>query len=332
MVSDARTPGPADRGAVTIPAVVTPHSVRRWLWVALQIGVAATVLVLLGIHLGGTPIHDALHSLSWWAVFGAVLAAAMSTAFAAYRWRLVTIALDVPISYPEALASYYTAQLLNSTLPGGVLGDVNRGIKHGHATDALARSMRSVVWDRVLGQCVQSTLTVLAVLVIASPLRPSWQVSMLIVAAAVVAVAIGARAWRRRRLDVPHSRFVTTVLADIAAISRLPRAGIRIASASLGVVAGYVVIFVIAAYSVDAHLSAVTVVWMAMVVLLIGAIPLNVAGWGPREGAAVWVFTIAGPGSAQGLAVSIVYGLLALAGTLPGVITLIAHPRTARRA
>ena len=185
MVSDARTPGPADRGAVTIPAVVTPHSVRRWLWVALQIGVAATVLVLLGIHLGGTPIHDALHSLSWWAVFGAVLAAAMSTAFAAYRWRLVTIALDVPISYPEALASYYTAQLLNSTLPGGVLGDVNRGIKHGHATDALARSMRSVVWDRVLGQCVQSTLTVLAVLVIASPLRPSWQVSMLIVAAAV---------------------------------------------------------------------------------------------------------------------------------------------------
>ena len=61
---------------------------------------------------------------------------------------------------------------------------------------------------------------------------------------------------------------------------------------------------------------------LALVVLLAAAIPLNVAGWGPREGAAAWAFAAAGLGAAQGTTVAVVYGVLALVATLPGAVLL----------
>jgi hypothetical protein len=57
-------------------------------------------------------------------------------------------------------------------------------------------------------------------------------------------------------------------------------------------------------------------------VLLASAIPLNVAGWGPREGAAAWVFGAAGLGAGVGLEVAVVYGVMALVATLPGAVAL----------
>jgi hypothetical protein len=57
-------------------------------------------------------------------------------------------------------------------------------------------------------------------------------------------------------------------------------------------------------------------------VLLVSAIPLNIAGWGPREGAAAWVFGAAGLGAGVGLEVAVVYGVMALVATLPGALAL----------
>ena len=47
-------------------------------------------------------------------------------------------------------------------------------------------------------------------------------------------------------------------------------------------------------------------------------IPLNVAGWGPREGVAAWAFAAAGLGAAQGVSTAVVYGVMALVASLPG--------------
>jgi hypothetical protein len=73
---------------------------------------------------------------------------------------------------------------------------------------------------------------------------------------------------------------------------------------------------------------------MALVVLLAAAIPLNVAGWGPREGAAVWVFAAADVGAAAGASVATAFGLLTLVAVLPGAVVLLAarrHPPPAVR-
>ena len=56
--------------------------------------------------------------------------------------------------------------------------------------------------------------------------------------------------------------------------------------------------------------------------LLGAAIPLNVAGWGPREGVAAWAFTAFGSTAAVGLTVSVTFGVLATVATLPGLLVL----------
>jgi hypothetical protein len=57
------------------------------------------------------------------------------------------------------------------------------------------------------------------------------------------------------------------------------------------------------------------------------AVPLNVAGWGVREGAAAQAFVLVGASAAQGVAVATTYGVLALAATLPGAVVLLRRPR-----
>jgi hypothetical protein len=59
-----------------------------------------------------------------------------------------------------------------------------------------------------------------------------------------------------------------------------------------------------------------------LLALLAMAVPLNVGGWGPREGVVAWAFAAVGLGAADGLAVSTVYGVLVAAATLPGAVVL----------
>jgi hypothetical protein len=65
-------------------------------------------------------------------------------------------------------------------------------------------------------------------------------------------------------------------------------------------------------------------VTVALVALVGAAVPLNVAGWGPREGVTAGAFALAGLGSGTGLTVSVVFGVLAAVATLPGLLVCVA--------
>jgi hypothetical protein len=62
---------------------------------------------------------------------------------------------------------------------------------------------------------------------------------------------------------------------------------------------------------------------LVLLILIAAALPVNVGGWGAREGAAAWAFGAAGVGAAQGVAAATVYGVLVIAATLPGLIVLV---------
>ena len=59
---------------------------------------------------------------------------------------------------------------------------------------------------------------------------------------------------------------------------------------------------------------------LMVLALLAMALPLNIGGWGPREGAAAWAFASAGFGAHQGVATATAFGVLMLIATLPGAI------------
>lgn len=63
-----------------------------------------------------------------------------------------------------------------------------------------------------------------------------------------------------------------------------------------------------------------------MLALLVMGLPVNIGGWGPREAASTLAFGAAGLGAAQGLATAVVYGVLTLVSSLPGVVVLVLPP------
>jgi hypothetical protein len=105
-----------------------------------------------------------------------------------------------------------------------------------------------------------------------------------------------------------------------------------IVSLSTLVIAGHVLVLLIAARAVGVGAPVRQLVPLALLILVASALPTNIGGWGPREGAASWLFALAGIGAGPGLAASTAYGVLTLVAVSPGVVVLLAgRRRTAAR-
>jgi hypothetical protein len=74
----------------------------------------------------------------------------------------------------EAVAESYRAVFLNSVLPGGVLGDVDRRRRHGREAGDVGRSTRSWCWSAPAGQ-----LVLIAAALLVLPTHPALIPSLL---------------------------------------------------------------------------------------------------------------------------------------------------------
>lgn len=292
-----------------------------WTWARPLLG--AAILAVVVFRLGTGPFLDGVRRIDGWSLSAAAGIAALTTVCCAWRWRLIARGLGVGMPLSTAVAAYYRSQFLNTTLPGGVLGDVHRAVRHGREVGDVGLSLRAVAWERSAGQVVQFALTIIVLVLLPSPVRSSVPV----VAIAVVAVAIGVVLLSRA---LPRSgpsrlaRTLRTAAADLRNGLLARRAWPGIVLASAVVVAGHTATFLIAARTAGSTASLVRMLPLAMLVLLATAIPANVGGWGPREGVAAWAFGIAGLGAAQGVATAAVYGVMVLVASLPGAVVLIA--------
>ena len=292
-----------------------------WRWARPLGGVL--LLGALVVVLGTGPFVAALRATDATVLAAGAVIALLTTLCGAWRWRLVARRLGADLTLTAALASCYRAQFLNATLPGGVLGDVGRGVQHGRVGGDVGRGLRGVAWERTAGQVVLVALTAV-VLLVARPfdLPDVSTASAVVVVGLALAgaglVAVLAR-WRGRRV----AGWLRLVAADLRSLGSGP-ASVGIVLASLLAVVGHTATFVLAARAVGVRTPVVDLLPLALVVLVMSALPLNLAGWGPREGAAAWVFAAAGLGAASGLATAVAFGAIALVGTLPGAALLLA--------
>jgi glycosyltransferase 2 family protein len=276
---------------------------HAWRW--LKPAAAAATLAAVVWRVGTGPFLDGLRAVDGAALAAASGLAVLTTVCCAWRWRILAGGLGTDLPLGTAVGAYYRSLFLNLTVPGGVVGDVHRGIVHG---------LRAVVWERFAGQAVQITLTVAVLLVAPSPVREA----MPLVAVALLVAAAGLALAARRRPPVGLPR----------------RAWAAVALASALVVAGHAVTFMIAARTAGATAPASELLPLALLVLAAGALP-NIGGWGPREGATAWAFAAAGLGASVGVATAVVYGVMVLVASLPGAAVLLAgwiRPAGARHA
>jgi glycosyltransferase 2 family protein len=314
----------------TALAPTAPHTVRPGVPVTKMVIAWAKVLGGVGIlavllwRVGTGPFLDGLRLINFWAVVAALAIGALTTVCCAWRWSLVSEGLGVRLPLGTAVAQCYRSVFLNSTLPGGVLGDVDRAVRHGKDAGDVGHGVRAVVWERTAGQVVQAVIAVIVLFAFPSPVQHYLPV------AAVVAVAAGALVYLvlrvlPRRGPSRLARAMRSAEGDVrkGLLANGNWFGVLVASSV--VVGGHLAMFVVAARTAGATAPLSLLVPLTLLALLAMGLPLSFAGFGPREGVAAWAFAAAGLTADQGVATAMVYGALALVSSLPGAAVLVAR-------
>jgi uncharacterized membrane protein YbhN (UPF0104 family) len=290
-----------------------------WEWGRL-LGSALTLAVLVW-RLGTGPFLDGLRTIDGGALAAAAGITVLTTVCCAWRWKIVAGGLGVDLSLPGAVAAYYRSLFLNATLPGGIVGDVHRGARHGRNVGDVGRALRSVAWERFAGQVVQILLTVIVLLALPSPVHSVMPLVAIGVVAAVFGVVFMARA-RPGGAQSAWARLRSGAAGDIREGLLARRAWLGIALASALAVGGHAVTFLIAARTAGTIAPPSRMLPIALIALAAMMLP-SVGGWGPREGLTAWVYGAAGLGAQQGVATAVVYGVMVLVASLPGAVVLV---------
>lgn len=292
------------------------RSLLRW---ARLVGPALTLAVLIW-RLGAGPFMNGVRTIDGRALAAAAAITALATVCSAWRWKTVARGLGIDMPLPVAVAAYYRSLFLNVTLPGGVVGDVHRGVSHGRDVRDVGRALRAVAWERSAGQVVQAVLTVVILLALPSPVRSSVPLVALGVAVALCCAVLvirartdGRSAWARLR---------RTAARDIRDGLLARRAWLGIALASALIITCHTITFLLAARTAGSTAPLSQLLPIAVLAMLAMVLP-SVAGWGPREGVTAWAFGAAGLGVQQGVATAVVYGVMVLVASLPGAVVLI---------
>lgn len=242
-----------------------------------------------------------------------LLALTAATCSMARRWQMTAEAFGIRLSYPFALREYYLAQLINTVLPGGVAGDVTRAVRARRYID-LTRAAQSVVAERLLGQiAILGLMFAGFAAAIFLPGGPEWGglgwvVVMILICCAAVAKFVARR-------DHATGRFVVVLLQ----LLRRPFTILHGTITTLCLIFGF--------YASARAIGVVIPVeaWATMIPLILCAmlIPLSIAGWGWREGAAAALFPIIEAPASAGIATGITYGIAVFVAVLPAAVVLL---------
>lgn len=289
--------------------------VGRWVF-------GAGVLGAVAWRTGAEPFVAGVRSLDAETLALGTGIAVLSTVACAWRWRLVARGLGVAIRLRPAVAFYYRAQFLNTVLPGGVLGDVHRGVRHGRDTGDTGRALRAVAWERLAGQVVFLALAGVVLLLLSSPVGVALPAAGLLAAVVPAGAVLVRRRWRVH--PSWPGRVLHAVQADIRAGLLERRTWPGVVLTSVVAVAGHVATYLVAARAVGVTAPLATLLPLAVLVLVAAGLPLSLAGWGPREGMAAWAFAAAGIGATHGVATAVAYGVMVFVANLPGAVVLLA--------
>lgn len=291
-----------------------------------------------------------LAGLAWWLDLGPVvsrlaqmrlgwvlLAVAISVvqvAVLAWRWRFTAGCLGVDLSYTAAWREYYLSIFLNQVMPGGVVGDVSRAWRQARVQtrqrEPAGPAVRAVIFERLSAQAVMTAVALVSLLALPVIVNRGSRLVLFGAGAVAVLIVIAMVVWMRRQSSAQS--LVGQVLADLdAAHLSGPVFAAQLVSAAI-VVGTYLATYLTAARAVGMDTPLPVLLPLVAPVLMSMLIPVTVAGWGLREGAAAVLWGAVGLTAADGVLVSVAYGLLVLIGSLPGALFLMRPGTTTRPA
>ncbi len=250
----------------------------------------------------------------------------------ALRWRWTAARLGQRIGTRRAIAEYYLGTFANQVLPGGVTGDAARAVRNVEGVTLPVAGL-AVAVERLSGQAALFAITAAGLACwpwlwpAASGDRPasaSWTLGAVATTVGLAALALAAL----RRHGSPALRGKAEALRRALRRAWLEDGAWRVQGAtSLGIVGSYLGLYATSAAALGTPLPFAALVTVVPLALLTMLLPIAVGGWGLREAAAVGLWPLVGLAATDGLATSVLYGLTALVGSLPGLAVALAGSR-----
>lgn len=246
----------------------------------------------------------------------------LSTTLAAYRWYLVMRPLGYEQGFGFYLKSYFKGTFFNQGLPTSIGGDAVRVLDVARLGERKRDAFVGVFIDRVLG-LVGLLLLNLVVNLFNPALLPhglfltiNLLISLGLLGFLVLYLLQHWQLLTRWRL----TRFFFKISQHLAMVLATPRqsAGQLLLSVAVHFLS-MLAIFLIGR-SVELNFSLTTYLVLVPPAILLTLIPLSLAGWGIREGALIGLFTLLGADKVTVLSMSILYGMVLIVASLPGLL------------
>lgn len=246
----------------------------------------------------------------------------LSTTLAAYRWYLVMRPLGYKPEFGFYLKSYFKGSFFNQGLPTSIGGDAIRVLDVARLGERKRDAFIGVFIDRVLGLVGLLLLNLLVNLFNPSLLPQGLFLTINIVISlgllGFVSLAL-LRYWHlltRWRI----TRFFYKISQHLARVLSSPGQTSKQLLLSVGVhFLSMMAIFLIGR-SVELDFSLTTYLVLVPPAILLTLVPLSLAGWGIREGALIGLFTLLGADKVTVLSMSILYGIVLIVASLPGLL------------
>ena len=288
-----------------------------------RIAITAGLLTLIGLKIDWDAVADAISGAGWgWFVL-AVLAIVASFVLGARRWSWLLAAADVLATRLRSLRAYFIGAFANNLLPTGFGGDLVRAVIVAEPGPPLARSLTSVLVDR---------LSALGCLVLVGWLGialdpgavPARLVGLLAIVSAI-AVTAGAFAiglLRHGRIGRFLPERLRPWASEVAVVLRAYLADAALLARVMAVGVAFQALIVISlwllARTIGVSLPLALLAVVMPLVLIATLAPVTLGGFGVREGAFVTLLGEVGVSSGEATVISLLSVAAMAIASLPG--------------
>ena len=239
----------------------------------------------------------------------------------AYRWKYISKYTNLNISFINSIKYYYISTFMNNILPGGIMGDIFR-IYH-HVDDKkeifrIGRSFQSVVYERLSGQLMLLSFFILSLglyfIIHQKYIAFSYLFLPLIAIFYFLKYIFNNNL--RKYIKSKHygNNFLTIFTGEVFW---------RHTVLSFFVMMSYIFIYIISAVSLGVNIDYFSFLVFTPIILFSMTLPVSIGGWGVREFAALLISFLLGLSASVSISVAIMYGILNLICSLPGLYFLL---------
>jgi uncharacterized protein (TIRG00374 family) len=295
---------------------------KRTVNYSIKLAVTGALLFLIFRSVNTEDTTTALTTVSPWYLLIALLLQLASNTVAASRWYLIMSRIGFGQSWSFFLKSYFKGAFFNQGLPTSIGGDGLRILDCSRGKGTAEDAFYGVFIDRIIGLAGLLLLNITALAMNSTLLPSNVYYPLLVILSGLTSGLILLFFLRKFHFFVTGrylgflgrlSERYFQVYSSVTSIS--VQLGLSILTHLLAMTA-----FLMIGRSVGLDFSLQVYLVLVPPVILLTILPISLAGWGVREGAMVGFFLLIGADKSRVLTFSILYGLVALVASLPGLI------------